>query len=93
MWRLDAFITDVFHNYTQLLVCHRRLLKKLHRVQQEQHPILNSITSTLKDAFLDLEWRNAHREYLSNYPIAAYCIAEELARNEAFKVFHAVSID
>jgi RHO1 GDP-GTP exchange protein 1/2 len=86
--RLKSFITDVFHNYAQLLSYHRRLLERLHQIQQEEHPLLNSITAALLDAFLN--WRDAYLEYVPNYPIAAYRIAEERANNPQFKAFHDV---
>ncbi|KAG5637846.1 hypothetical protein H0H81_002983 [Sphagnurus paluster] len=83
--RLDQFIKDVFHNYVQLRVHHRRLVNVLHRIQGDEHPKIKSITAAVFDAVLN--FRHAYLEYIPNYPIAAYRIDEEMERNPTFKAF------
>lgn len=61
------------------------MLEKLHEIQLEEHPVINSITATIFDAALN--WRDAYMDFIPHYPIAAYRIDEELANNPAFKVF------
>jgi hypothetical protein len=86
--RLNSFIVDVFHNYGQLVFHHRKLLENLHRIQQEEHPLIHSVTAVLLDAFLN--FRDAYLEYVPNYPIAAYRIEDEKANNPKFREFHDV---
>ncbi|KAJ3511512.1 hypothetical protein NMY22_g15624 [Coprinellus aureogranulatus] len=83
--RLDTFVQDVFHNFQELHVHHRRLVEKLHEIQLEEHPRIKSITAAIFDAALN--FREAYMEYIPNYPIAAYRIDEEMATNPAFKTF------
>jgi hypothetical protein len=87
--RVDQFIEDVFHNYSQLYEYHKKLVDELHEIQREQHPRINSITAAIFDAALN--FRDAYMEYIPNYPIAAYRIDDEMANNLAFKTFVDVS--
>jgi hypothetical protein len=86
--RLQAFVTDVFHNVGQLVYHHRRLLEALHAIQQDEHPRIKTITAAVLDAFLN--FRDAYLEYIPNYPIAAYRIEDEKATNPRFREFHDV---
>ncbi|EAU90407.2 signal transducer [Coprinopsis cinerea okayama7 len=83
--RLEQFCTDVFHNIQEIYVHHKRLVDKLHEIQLEEHPRINSITAALFDAALN--FREAYMEYIPNYPIAEYRIDDELEHNPAFKAF------
>lgn len=83
--RLNSFISDVFHNYSEIYAHHRRLLDQLHEIQREEHPTIKSITAPLLDAALN--FRDAYMEYIPNYPIAAYRIDDEMANNPEFKSF------
>ncbi|KAG7094177.1 hypothetical protein E1B28_007786 [Marasmius oreades] len=83
--RLEQFVTDVFHNYAELFVHHRRLLEKLQEIQREEHPVIRSITAAVFDAALN--FRDAYLEYITHYPISEYRIDEELAQNPVFKKF------
>ena len=83
--RLEQFIQDVFHNYGELYNHHAKLVEKFHHTQREQHPHIRSITAAVFDAALN--FREAYMEYVSNFPIAAYRIDDEVANNPAFKVF------
>jgi hypothetical protein len=83
--RLDQFIMDVFHNFSELHAHHRRLVNNLHEIQREEHPRIRSITAAVFDAALN--FREAYMEYIPNYPIAAYRIDDEMANNPAFKTF------
>ncbi|KAF8661267.1 hypothetical protein AX16_001369 [Volvariella volvacea WC 439] len=83
--RLETFIEDVFHNFSELHSHHRRLIENLHEIQREEHPFIKSITAPLFDAALN--WRDAYMKYIPHYPIAAYRIDEEMATNPAFKAF------
>ena len=83
--RLSMFITDVYHNFGALHSHHRKLLDRLHAVQREEHPIINSVTAAIFDAALN--WREEYMEYITNYPIAEYRIVDEMANNPAFKEF------
>ena len=83
--RLEQFLTDVFHNFNELCIHHRRLVDRLHQIQRDEHPRIRSITSSVLDAAL--HFREAYMEYIPNYPIAAYRIDEEIANNPAFKAF------
>ncbi|KAJ3514155.1 hypothetical protein NLJ89_g2537 [Agrocybe chaxingu] len=83
--RLEQFIEEVFHNYSELYEHHKRLVDKFHEIQREQHPHINSVTAPMFDAALN--FREAYMEYIPNYPIAAYRIDDEMANNLAFKTF------
>ena len=83
--RLSAFITDVYHNFGALHLQHRRLLDRLHAIQCDEHPVINSVTAAIFDAALN--WREVYMEYITNYPIAEYRIVDEMANNPAFKEF------
>lgn len=83
--RLDQFIEDVYHNFAELHIHHRRLVEKFHEIQREEHPVIRTITAALFDAALN--FREAYMEYIPNYPIAAYRIDDEIANNPAFKAF------
>jgi hypothetical protein len=83
--RLSAFITDVFHNFGAIHLHHRKLLDSLHAIQQDEHPVINSVTAAIFDAALN--WREEYMEYITNYPIAEYRIVDEMENNPAFKEF------
>ncbi|KAI6006684.1 CNH domain-containing protein [Pisolithus orientalis] len=83
--RLNSFISDVYHNSSEIYAHHRRLLDQLHEVQREEHPTIKSVTAPLFDAALN--FRDAYMEYIPNYPIAAYRIDDENANNPDFKAF------
>ncbi|KAG6901527.1 hypothetical protein C0995_010826, partial [Termitomyces sp. Mi166 len=83
--RLEGFIHDVFHNLRKLYDHHDYLLKEFHRIQREQHPIIGSIIKPLAHA--SLQFREAYQDYISNYPIVAYKIDDEMVKNSAFKAF------
>lgn len=83
--RLSLFITDVYHNFGALHSHHRKLLDRLHAIQREEHPVLNSVTAAIFDAALN--WREEYMEYITNYPIAEYRIVDEMANNITFKEF------
>jgi hypothetical protein len=87
--RLEQFLYDVFHNFSELLAHHKRLVESLHEIQREEHPQIRSITEKVFDAALN--FREAYMEYIPNYPIAAYRIDDEMANNPAFKDFVNVS--
>ena len=88
--RLESFITDVFHNFAEIYGHHRKLLDQLQEIQREEHPIIKSVTAAVFDAALS--FREAYLEYIPNYPIAAYRIADEMANNFEFKTFVDVCI-
>lgn len=83
--RLSAFIMDVFHNFGAIHLQHRKLLDRLHAIQQEEHPVIHSVTAAIFDAALN--WREEYMEYITNYPIAEYRIVDEMESNPAFKEF------
>jgi hypothetical protein len=83
--RLSAFILDVFHNFGALHAQHRKLLDRLHAIQRDEHPVINSVTAAIFDAALN--WRDEYMEYITNYPIAEYRIVDEMANNPSFKEF------
>jgi hypothetical protein len=87
--RLEQFINDVFHNYWDIFLHHRRLMEKLHEIQREDHPCVRSITAAMFDAAMS--FRDAYLEYIPHYPIGAYRIDDEMANNPAFKAFVDVS--
>jgi RHO1 GDP-GTP exchange protein 1/2 len=86
--RIKSFLADVFHNYAELLPHHRRLVSRLHQIQQEEHPLINSITPAVFDLILNV--REPFLDYAPNYRIAEYKIQEELRKNPEFKAFHDV---
>ena len=87
--RLTQFIHDVFHNFGEIHMHHRKMLNMFHEIQREEHPCIRSITAAVYDAVLN--FREAYMEYIPNYPIAAYRIDDEMATNPAFKAFVEVS--
>ena len=87
--RLTQFIHDVFHNFGELHMHHRKMLNRFHDIQRDEHPQIRSITAAVYDAVLN--FREAYMEYIPNYPIAAYRIDDEMENNPAFKTFVEVS--
>lgn len=87
--RLAQFIHDVYHNFDELHVHHRKMLNTLHEIQREEHPCIRTITAAIYDAVLN--FREAYMEYIPHYPIAAYRIDDEMANNPAFADFVEVS--
>lgn len=87
--RLETFIQDVFHNFSELHVHHKRLLDQLFEIQIKEHPVISSVTAPMCDAFLNS--RDAYLKYIQNFPIAEYRIDDEMAKNPQFKVFVDVS--
>ncbi|KAI0091606.1 Dbl-like domain-containing protein [Irpex rosettiformis] len=83
--RLTQFIQDVFHNFAELHMHHRKMLNTLQAIQREEHPQIRSVTAAIYDAVLNV--REAYMEYIPNYPIAAYRIDDEIATNPQFKEF------
>ena len=61
------------------------MLDRLHEIQREEHPRINSITAVIFDAALN--WRDAYMDFIPHYPIAAYRVDEEIATNPSFKAF------
>ncbi|KAJ6474687.1 signal transducer [Mycena vitilis] len=83
--RLEQFIEDVFHNFSDLHAHHLKLVEKFQEIQREQHPTIRSVTAAMFDAALN--FRDVYMEYIPNYPIAAYRIDDEMANNPDFKNF------
>jgi len=83
--RLTQFIHDVFHNFGELHMHHRKMLNTFHEIQREEHPQIRSITAAVYDAVLN--FREAYMEYIPNYPIAAYRIDDEMMTNPQFQAF------
>ncbi|KIJ55471.1 hypothetical protein M422DRAFT_151724 [Sphaerobolus stellatus SS14] len=83
--RLAQFIEDVFYNFAEIHRHHRRMLDRLHEIQREEHPTVNSVTAVIFDAALN--WRDAYMDFIPHYPIAAYRVDDEIACNAAFKTF------
>ena len=83
--RLAQFIQDVFHNFAELHMHHRKMLNTFQQIQRDEHPQIRSITAAIYDAVLNV--REAYMEYIPNYPIAAYRIDDEVATNPPFKEF------
>lgn len=76
---------DVFYNWAELHLHHRRLLDTLFQIQREEHPRIRSVTAPVFDGALN--FREAYMEYIPNYPIAEYRIEDEMRRNPIFKEF------
>jgi RHO1 GDP-GTP exchange protein 1/2 len=45
--KLNQFCVEIFHNYDELYTYHKKLIDKLHEIQREQHPHIDSITAAL----------------------------------------------
>lgn len=88
--RLQFFIRDVYHNFGELYVHHRKLVDQLHQMQREEHPNIQSVAWLLQDVIASS--RNSYIKYVSNFPIAEYTIEEEMTKNSSFKSFCDVSI-
>ena len=83
--RLETFIQEVFHNFSELHVHHKRLLDQLFGIQMREHPIITNISMPIHDAILNC--RDAYLEYIPNHPIAEYRIDDEMTNNLQFKPF------
>ena len=75
----------MFKGFDELYARHKRLLDSLFEIQRAEHPVISSIAASMDDAFLNL--RDAYLDHVTNYPIAAYRIDEEVAKNPVFKAF------
>jgi len=74
-----------FCNIGELYSHHRKLVDTFHEIQREQYPTIRSVTATMFDIILD--FREEYREYIPNYPKAAYRIDYQVAKNPLFKAF------
>ncbi|KAG8687195.1 hypothetical protein FRC09_013647, partial [Ceratobasidium sp. 395] len=83
--RVDNWISQVFSNFADVHLHHRRMLDRLHEIQREEHPIIRSISPPVFDAALN--WRDAYMVYIPHYPIAEYMFDEEKTNNKEFKAF------
>ncbi|KAG9103502.1 hypothetical protein FRC06_010384 [Ceratobasidium sp. 370] len=83
--RVEHWIPQVFSNFADVHLHHRRMLDRLHEIQREEHPIIRSISAPVFDAALN--WRDAYMVYIPHYPIAEYTLDEEKANNKEFKAF------
>ena len=88
--RLETFIQEVFHNFSELHGHHKQLLDQLFEIQIKEHPIIRSVTAPMYDAVL--AFRDAYLVYIPNFLIAAYRIDDEMADDPQFKAFVAVSL-
>ena len=79
----------MFKGFDELYAHHKGLLDSLFEIQRAEHPIISSITAPMDDALLN--FRDAYLDHVPNYPIAAYRIDEEVAKNPAFGAFVQVS--
>jgi RHO1 GDP-GTP exchange protein 1/2 len=86
--QFELVSTGVFHSYRQLLSRHRHLVSHLHRIQQQEHPCISTISPALLDVALSS--REAFLDYASKYPIAEYRIEKEKATNSRFKELYDV---
>lgn len=83
--RVEHWISQVFSNFADVHLHHRRMLDRLHEIQREEHPIIKTISPPVFDAALN--WRDAYMIYIPHYPIAEYMVDEEKANNKEFKAF------
>ena len=83
--RLEPFIRDAFRGFGELYAHHRSLSEQLFEIQREQYPIIRSATAPIRRVISNS--RDAYLDYISNYPIAAYRIDDEIAKNPRFKAF------
>ncbi|KAG9075486.1 hypothetical protein FS749_012835, partial [Ceratobasidium sp. UAMH 11750] len=83
--RVEHWVSQVFSNFADVHLHHRRMLDRLHEIQREEHPIIRSISPPVFDAALN--WRDAYMVYIPHYPIAEYMFDEEKANNKDFKDF------
>ncbi|KAF8677361.1 hypothetical protein RHS04_05906 [Rhizoctonia solani] len=82
---LERFISEVFANFADVHLHHRRMLDTLHEIQREEHPIIRSISAPIFDAALN--WRDAYMIYIPHYPIAEYLVDSQKAENKEFRAF------
>ncbi|CAE6417885.1 unnamed protein product [Rhizoctonia solani] len=82
---LDRFVSEVFSNFADVHLHHRRMLDTLHEIQREEHPIIRSISAPVFDAALN--WRDAYMIYIPHYPIAEYLVDSQKAENKEFRAF------
>ncbi|KAG8763381.1 hypothetical protein FRC11_004256 [Ceratobasidium sp. 423] len=82
---IDRFISEVFSNFADVHLHHKRMLDRLHEIQREEHPIIRSISPPVFDAALN--WRDAYMIYIPHYPIAEYLVDSQKAENKEFKEF------
>lgn len=88
--RVEHWVSQVFSNFADVHLHHRRMLDRLHEIQREEHPLIRSISAPVFDAALN--WRDAYMIYIPHYPIAEYMVDEEKANNKEFKAFVEVRV-
>ncbi|WFD33428.1 Rho guanine nucleotide exchange factor [Malassezia cuniculi] len=76
---LEAFITDVFFNYRELLRHVRAFVQQLHVRQREQSPVVQHLGDIVLAAAL--EWGHVYTAYVQHYPIAVDRLKRETAAN------------
>lgn len=82
---LESFITDVFGNFAELHRHHQAMLEKMHHIQRDEHPLIESITGVVCDTILAS--KPSYMEYISAYPSAKDRLIKEEASNSAFSDF------
>ncbi|KIK63091.1 hypothetical protein GYMLUDRAFT_163599 [Collybiopsis luxurians FD-317 M1] len=85
--QLQGFIAEVFHNFSQILSHHQRMLGALFDRQQEQHPLIQSIADIILNATLKSDFRSAYETYIKHYPLSESRHRMELRRNTAYQSF------
>ncbi|EIW84261.1 hypothetical protein CONPUDRAFT_163433 [Coniophora puteana RWD-64-598 SS2] len=83
--RLHAFIKELFYNLGDILAHHKRMLGLLFTRQEEQHPIIQSVTDIILEG--SFSFRSDYEAYIKHYPLAEELHRTELKRNRAYQAF------
>ncbi|PKI84592.1 Rho guanine nucleotide exchange factor [Malassezia vespertilionis] len=82
---LDAFLADVFGNYSALTNHISAFIDRLHERQREEYPMVDTISDILVDAAL--EWGSVYTTYVQHYPCALHRLKREIAANPRMSKF------
>ncbi|KAH7884721.1 hypothetical protein F5I97DRAFT_1929559 [Phlebopus sp. FC_14] len=83
--RLQTFVSIVFWNLDQIISHHERMLAALFERQQDQHPIVQSVTDIiLENSF---QFQADYESYIKHYPLAEERHRTELKYNKRYQEF------
>ncbi|KIJ62800.1 hypothetical protein HYDPIDRAFT_29949 [Hydnomerulius pinastri MD-312] len=83
--RLQTFVSTVFWNLDQILMHHERMLAALFARQQDQHPLVQSVTDIILET--SFQFQVDYESYIKHYPLAEERHRTELNYNKRYQEF------
>ncbi|OCB84705.1 hypothetical protein A7U60_g8226 [Sanghuangporus baumii] len=83
--KADEFIYSTFWNLHDVLSFHQRMLGSLFVRQQEQHPLIHSVSDIILETVL--QFQPPYEEYIKHYPLSEARHRKEHKHNPAYRSF------